>query len=453
MVTSIADVLRRIKSDVARHLEPEMIRQLCHQAGYAWRERVLDPVTTIHAFVLQVLHGNTACNHMPHLLGERFTGEAYCQARARLPREVFQGLLQGVCSALRSTLDEGLWLGHRTWLLDGSSFSMPDTPELQQAFGQPGAQAPGCGFPVAHLLALFHAGTGLVMQVLASPLRTHDLPGAWRMHPEMGPGDVLVADRGFCSFAHLALLVQAGLHAVFRAHQKQIIDFRIGRLHVPPSPPFPKMKDAQGLPHSAWLKRLGRRDQLVEYFKPQDRPSWMSPEDYAALPASILVRELRFQVTTPGFRTREVTLVTTLLDPQRYPAGELAALYRQRWQVELNFRHLKQTMHMDVLRTKTVEGIRKELIMFAVVYNLVRLVMLEAARRQNVPLERISFIDALRWLAHARPGAPLGNLVVNPDRPDRLEPRVRKRRPKEYPLMRKPRAELRKALLAKGARR
>jgi hypothetical protein len=330
---------------------------------------------------------------------------------------------------------------------------MPDKPALQQAFGQPSGQAAGCGFPVAHFLALVHAGTGLVMQVVTSPLRTHDMSVAWRVHPQMGPGDVLVADRAFCSFAHLALLVQAGMHAVFRAHQKQIIDFRMGRLHVPPKPtPYLRKKNIAGLPRSAWIARLGHLDQLVRYFKPEDRPAWMSAEDYAALPASIVVRELRFQVTQRGFRTRQITLVTTLLDPQRYSASELAALYRQRWQVELNFRHLKQTMRMDVLRCKTLEGIHKELTMFAIVYNLVRVVMLEASRRQNVPVDRISFIDALRWLTHAPPGSPLSQLRVIPDRPNRIEPRVRKRRPKEYPLMTKPRAELRKALLGNGHR-
>jgi hypothetical protein len=448
MVPNIAHVLRRIKTDVARHLGPEMIRQFCLEAGHSWRDRRLDPVTTIHLFLLQILHGNTACNHLPHLSGKRFTGEAYCQARTRLPLLVFQRLLQAVCGALHSTLDEGKWLGHRIWLVDGSSFSMPDMPALQKAFGHPTGQAAGCSFPVAHFLALVHAGTGLVMQVVTSPLRTHDMSVAWRVHPQMARDDVLVADRGFCSFAHLALLVQAGMHAVFRAHQKQIIDFRVGRMHVPLKlSPYLRKKNIAGLPRSAWIERLGRLDQLVRYFKPENCPGWMNAKEYAALPDSIVVRELRFEIAQRGFRTRRITLVTTLLDPQRYPVSELAALYRQRWQIELNFRHLKQTMHMDVLRCKTLQGIHKELTMFAIVYNLVRVVMLEASRRQDVPANRISFIDAMRWLAHAPPGSPLPHLRVIPERPNRVEPRVRKRRPKEYPLMTKPRETLRKSLL------
>lgn len=448
MVHSILDALRRIKADVAQHLQASAIESICREVGHTWRERVLGPVATIHAFLLQVLHGNTACDHVPHLVGGRFTGEAYAQARIRLPLEVFDRLLALVGKALGACHDEGArWLGHRVWLLDGSGCSMPDTPELQKAFGQPGGQRKGCGFPVAHLLTLFHAGTGLLQKTIVAPLRTNDLTHAWRTHAELKRGDVLVADRGFCSYAHLAQLVQAGLHGVFRLHQKMIVDFRIGRMHVPPSPPYPKLKRPRGLPRSRWVKWLGCRDQQVEYFKPQSRPKWISSAEYAALPASILVRELRYRVWQPGFRTRDVTLVTTLVDPLQYPAAELAQLYFDRWRVEVNLRHLKQTLHMDVLRCKTVAGVHKELRMLALVYNLVRLIMLEAARQQRVSVERISFIDALRWLAHARPGESLRTLIVNPRRLGRFEPRVRKRRPKQYPLMRRPRHELKQALL------
>jgi hypothetical protein len=320
---------------------------------------------------------------------------------------------------------------------------------LQQEFGQPGNQAAGCGFPVAHLLTLFHAGTGMLLRVLTAPLRTHDLAQASQLHDALQTGDVLLADRGFCSYAHLALLVQRGLQGVFRVHQKQLVSFRIGRLHVPPSPPFPKLRGAKGLPRSRWIRWLGRLDQQVEYFKPKECPEWMKPEAFAALPASLVLRELRYQVSQPGCRTREVTLVTTLTDAQVYSAVELAALYGQRWQIETNLRHLKQTLRMDVLRTKTVAGVHKELLMFALVYNLVRLVMLRAGERQGVAPERISFIDALRWLCHTRLGEPLPDLEVLPNRPGRHEPRVRKRRPKEYNLMRKPRMELRQTLTRK----
>lgn len=194
-------------------------------------------------------------------------------------------------------------------------------------------------------------------------------------------------------------------------------------------------------------RSLGVLDQVVEWIKPASRPVWMTAAQFAALPESITVRELHYKIARRGFRTRCVTLVTTLLDAEVYPLEDLAELYGTRWQVEQHLRDLKQTMKMDVLRCKSVDGVLKELMVYAIVYNLVRLVMKEAARRQRVAVERISFIDALRWLLEAQPGEPMPRLVVNPLRPGRVEPRVRKRRPKEYPVMKKPRQELRKALL------
>jgi hypothetical protein len=441
---NITDALAQIKSDVARALEASLITRLCVELGHRWRKRELDPATTVQGFLLQVLHHNTACSHVPHLLGKVVSSEAYGQARARLPLELFQRLLGEVCRRARGCLEESArWRGHRLWLADGSSCSMPDTPELQRAFGQPGQQAPGCGFPVAHLLTLFHAGTGLLLRTIAAPLRTHDLAQAWQLHAELTVGDVLIADRGFCSYAHVALLLKAGLHAVFRLHQKQLVDFRIGRMHSPPRGPY---KNITGLPKTRWIKWLGTCDQQVEYFKPKELPDWLDATTHAALPSSLVLRELRYRIEQPGCRTREVILVTTLVDAELYPAAELATLYGQRWQVEIDLRHLKQTLRMDVLRTKTVSGIHKELAMFALVYNLVRLVMLEAAHRQKVAVERISFIDALRWLQHAPAGQSLRKLKVLPLRPGRHEPRIRKRRPKEYDLMNRPREELRKAL-------
>ncbi len=448
MVTSILRALAQIKADIATYLQAATIERLCRELGHSWRERLLTPVVTIHGFLLQILHGNTACDHVPHLLGGTFSGEAYCQARRRLPLALFERLLQAVINSLASCRDAAeRWCGHRVWLLDGSSCSMPDTPELQRAFGQPGAQKPGCGFPVAHLLALFHAGTGMLQKLITAPLRTHDMAQAWQMHPELAPGDVLLADRGFCSFVHLAQLLVSGFFGVFRLHQKVIVSFRKGRLHIPPAPRHKSWTGVKGLPRSRWIRWLGRRDQLVEYYKPQQAPKWMTAAAFAALPAKIVVRELRFAIVIPGMRTKEITLVTTLLDTERYSAEDLAQLYFDRWRVEVNLRHLKQTLHLDVLRSKTVDGIHKELCMIALVYNLVRLVMQEAARRQQVDVDRISFIDALRWLTHARPDTKLRKLIVHRIR-HRVEPRVRKRRPKEYPLMNRPRRELRKALLA-----
>jgi hypothetical protein len=384
--------------------------------------------------------------HVSLLAGRAFSDAAFCMARARLPLAVFRAVLRDLVRAvIPDTEAIGRWRGHRTFLVDGSSFSMPDTPALRAHFGRPGNQRRGCGFPVAHLLALFHAGTGLLLEVAAAPLRTHDLSGLGGVLGLLAAGDILVADRGFCSFASLALLLGRGAHAVFRVHQRQIVDFAPGRAHA-----RPRQKGApKGMPRSRWIRAYGLGDQVVEYFKPARRPGWMSAAEYGALPGSIVVRELRYRVEVPGFRTHEVTLVTTLLDAAAYPADAVAELYGSRWRVEEHLKALKQTMKMDVLKCKTVDGVLKELTMYAPAYNLVRLTMCEAAGRQGAAVDRVSFIDALRWLRDGAEGEGMPELVVNPARPGRSEPRVTKRRPKPYPLMRRPRAELRERLREK----
>jgi hypothetical protein len=334
MARSIVAAVQRIKAEVAQWLDPQAVHDLCRALGHTWRERVLDPATTVHLFLLQVLHGNTACAHVPRLGDVRCTGEAYLQARARLPLALLQRLVRGVIDRLQgSTLDEGRWHGHRTFLLDGTNASMPDTPELQKEFGQPGMQKPGCGFPVVNLLVLFHAATGLLLQAATAPVRTHDLARASRLHPELAAGDVLVGDRAFCSFAHLALLAIRGVFGVFRVHQRQIVDFRPHRRRATSRS---RKRGQTGRPTSRWLKRLGRHDQLVEYVKPATRPVWLSVAEYAALPATIIVRELRYTIRVRGCRTQVITLATTLLDPLPYPAEEVTQLYGQRWQIEIS---------------------------------------------------------------------------------------------------------------------
>lgn len=443
----ISNTLSALRQDLAAQLGCDFIHAACRAAGHTWCDScLLTPAAIVHWFLIQVLNGNTALTHVSLMAGRTFTASAFCQARARLPLAVFRALLRALVKTLiPDTQTDGRWLGHRTLLLDGSAFSMPDTPVLQAQFGQPGNQAKGCGFPVAHILALFHAGTGLLLEVFAAPLRSHDLAGIGAILPLLSAGDVLVADRGFCSFAHLALLILQDAHAVFRLHQKQIVDFTPGRAHARPG----QKRVPKGMPRSRWIRAYGLRDQVVEYFKPVVCPAWLGAARFRAMPESILVREVRYRITAPGFRTREVTLVTTLLDAELYPADALAELYGTRWRVEENLKALKQTMKMDVLKCMTVDGVLKELTVYAMAYNLVRVAMSQAAARQGVTAERVSFIDALRWLCEAEDGEEMPELVVNPHRPGRYEPRVRKRRPKQYPLMKKPRAELRKLLREK----
>lgn len=440
MVT-ILPALRQVREGLAGLLDRNEIKRICRELDYTWRERQLDPWTTLHLFILQMVNRNTAMTHLPHLSGERFTASAYCQARQRLPLELIRRLIDSFVRGIEESSAASLWHGHRVLLVDGSSFSMPDTPELRAHFGQPVGQKPGCGFPVAHLLAMFDAENGFLYDVIISPLRTHDMKHAADLHPRLSAGDIVVADRGFCSYAHLALILQAGLHAVFRVHQRQIVSFQPHRLCTQDLP-----AGGTGLPGSRWVRRLGHRDQLVTWPKPQCRPKWMTLEAFAALPDEILVREIKFQIREPGCRVREVTLVTTLLDAVRYPAVDIARLYKKRWWVEVDLRALKITLGLDVLKGHKVETVKKEALVCVLVYNLVRLVMLKAAQRQRVRPNRISFVDALRWLQPPKPDAPLPELVVNPERPGRFEPRCIKRRPKQYERLKRPRNELRKRL-------
>jgi len=448
MTLSIVDAVATIKRSVAQGLTSEAIEQACRAERYGWRQRELGPAQTVHAFMLQVLHGNTACSHTVRLASLNCSTEAYCQARARLPLSVYERLLRQTSLTAGRSSTVPLWRGHRTFLVDGSSFSMPDTPELQTRFGQPPEQQAGCGFPVARWLTLFDAESGLLVKHLVAPLRTHEMSQVAGLHPELSSGDVLVGDTAFASYTHLALLSGRKLHGVFRAHQRQLISFRqdrrlVGRL----------LKGVVARFASARLvRKLGKFDQLVEYTKPKYGPTWIREELFAALPDKLVVRELRYQTKLKRGRTQTVTLVTTLLDSRKYPAAELASLYAQRWQIETNLAHLKTTMRLDVLRCRSVAGVLKELTVYALVYNLVRLVMLKAADVQQTKVQLISFIDALRWLAQAcQQKTPL-HLGINPWRPRRYEPRVRKRRPKEFPVMKHARRQLQQQRYAKQLR-
>ena len=446
-MASIAGALERIKNNPLQALDRQIIERVCRECNHQWRERELDPATTVALFCQQVVRGNISCEELLHATHASVTPQAYCAARGRLPLGVVQSLLTEVCDgALPQTRREDyLWRGHRTFHIDGSSFSMPDTKPLRDAFGTPSGQAEGCSFPTAHLLVLFSASTGLLVDAFASKLNTGDVAQTPEAHLHLDEGDVVIGDDSFSGYPHLALLKRHGLHGLFPVHHLRIVDFKKGRPHTPEG-----KAPVTGMPRSRWVASLGREDQLVEYFKQGQKPAWMSEQQYDELPDSMLVRELRRTVVRPGQGKVTLTLVTSLTDPIKYPAEELLELRLRRWDVETNIGHLKTTMGMDVLRCKTEEGVRKEVAIFCLVYNLVRCVMLEASRRQAVAVSRISFADALYWMRYAQPGETMPELKVNPLRPNRVEPRCKKRRPKQFDLMNKPRAELRKALKNSG---
>ena len=357
----------------------------------------------------------------------------YCVARAKLPVErldqIHRHLVQDAQGLVRQA---DLWIDKRVRVLDGTCFTMPDTQENQTRFPQPSSQKPGCGFPVARILACFCLATGMVLHWVSGHWYQHELSLLPELLENFGPGDVLLGDRGFGNFPVLAQCLARGLDGVFRANTaKRRLDLRQGQ-------------------------RLGKDDRMVVWDK-GPKPKYMSAEYWDQLPAQIQLRVVRVQARVPGFRTRSVLLVSTLLDPLKYPPAQLARLYLRRWEMEICFRHLKTTLQMDVLSCKTPAMIDRELRMHFLVHNLVRRVALEAARRHRAPLPRISFagtVGAIHSFAEAclqvrsrnqreHMRAQLYKLLAEdlvPERTGRREPRAVKRRPKPYPFLTAPRS-------------
>jgi len=358
---------------------------------------------------------------------------AYCKARARLRQEDLDcASVQVVESVQTRPNAKRLWYGHHVKVVDGTGISMPDTPENQAVYPQSKGQRRGCGFPMMKLVALFSLGTG-VMLGLAKGAKTLSERFLFRtLWDLLEPGDVVLADRGFCDFASVFLLVQRGIDSVMRNHQNRTVG--ISR-----------------------RKRFGKGDHLIQWHKSATRPKWLDKTAWRAMPDRLWLREIHFRVEIPGFRTEAVTVVTTLLDPRAFPKEAFVGLYRKRWLAELFLRDIKTTLGMDILRCKSPEMIHKELAMYQIAYNLIRALMLEAASQHDIPLERISFkgtVAGVRQWAPVMAGARLGsrrrrqflNALLEslardrlPDRPNRTEPRAVKRRPKNYQRLTRPR--------------
>jgi hypothetical protein len=437
----ITSTLARIKSDPLACLGgQERINALFAQAGHVWRKGVWDPATTLGMFILQVLHGNTAITHLRHLTIMDVNESTYCDARMRLPVTAVAKVVEALCGDCCRCMEETrLWLGRRVFIADATSATTPDKPMLQDLWPQPAAQKPGCGFPAIKLLGLLDLVTGMIVHLTMMCMNVHEMSQLSGLHEMLKAGDVLLADRGFCSFMHVAMLVKSSVDAVFRMHQRIIVDFTPNRPHRRKGKKFTK----RGMPSSRFVRRLGHEDQVVEWARPK-KPDWMSEAEYALTPQVMEVRELRYRIVIKGRRTRVVTIATTLLDSMLYTKQEIAKLYGLRWEVETNFRHLKTTMKMEQLKCQTPDGVMKELMVFVLVYNLIRAAMTMAAERQGVDPNRISFIDTARWLrAYCTPPCRKGpvDLVVNRVRAGRWNPRVIKRRMKPYDLMNRPRSE------------
>ena len=357
---------------------------------------------------------------------------AYVQARQRLPKERLEKALTLTAQAADRRVGSGGQLqGRPVKVVDASSTQLADTPENQQRYPQPSSQRPGCGFPVLKFLALMSLTSGAILKVIWGSLLHHDLRSLRALWDQLKKGDILLGDRAFGEYTTLAELPQRGVDVVARLHHRRKVDFRKAQ-------------------------RLAKNDGLFVWAKGCQQSQILSTTEWARLPAQITVRIIRFTATIRGFRSRRITLVTTLLDPKLYPAQQLVALYVRRWRLELCLRDLKTTMGMEELRCKSPDMVEKELLAYLVAHNLIRCVIAEAVGRYQVDLERVSFkgsVDALRQYSEAIGKARnqkmrlqlWEDLLLNlardlvPYRPNRLEHRAVKRRPKPYPLLNQPR--------------
>ncbi len=405
------------------------------------RRRIYYLSRVFWCFIWQVLHKQYSCRAVVRQLQAFCETErrkiapstsAYCQARERLPVAFFQRALTDSARCADRFAD-----GYRSaWprpvkVVDATSVRLPDTDQNRKQYPYPSGQRPGCGFPVMQVCALFSLASGAILKVVQSPWSDHDAPLFKTLWPELKAGDVVLGDRAYGSYATLALLPLRGVDVITRLHQRR------------------RFKPREG-------KRIGKDQWLVSWRKPPKRPHYFTPEEWATVPDTLTVRILHIRIAQKGFRTREVWLTTTLLDPIVYPAETIAEHYLRRWDLELCFRDLKTTMGMEELRCRTPAMATKELLAFLVAHNFIRCLIAQAASDYRICRTRISFkgaIDTARSFHQAMRVARSQRQVnrlrrrlleilaqdLVPRRPNRIEPRAVKRRPKPYPRLTKPR--------------
>jgi len=427
-------------------LSDDVVSQALAATGVSWKDRIYSPLVTLWIFLGQVLSADPSCRAaVARLIAHRLSrgqracsGEtgAYCQARKRLPEQFFSKVARQTGRALEANVGKNwLWKQRRVLVFDGAAVSMPDTPANQRDYPQPDTQKPELGFPLARIAAVFSLACGAVLdlgicryagkgQSEAGMLRT-----MWAL---FRPGDVLLGDRLMCAWTELVMLKASGVDCVCRFTSHRTTDFRRG-------------------------KRLGPGDHIVVWPKPT-KPRSIEREMYNALPESLTIRECRIVIEQPGFRSKTLVVATTLLDAEKFTKDDLAQLYRARWNAELDLRSLKQTLQMDVLRCKTPELVRKEIWTHILAYNLIRTIIAQSAVKHRIEPRSISFKGAVQTLAAFQPliaiqGQRDRTLRISlyeqlldavavhrvAERPDRYEPRLKKRHPKHYAFMRKPR--------------
>jgi hypothetical protein len=436
-------------------LSAERIQLALDDAEVEFRERIFTPMVTLWAFLSQAIAGeDTSCQDaVSRVLVDRVArgkkpcstdNHSYCQARRRLPETVIANLTRDMGQQLhRDAQEDWLWHGRRVTIVDGSTATMPDTPENQAEFPQGKSQKPGLGFPILRFVLLLSLSVGTALECALGPCRgkrTGEQNLFRQTWSAFRLGDVALADRLYDNYRDVVLLKRGGIDVVFGKNQSRQCDFRRGR-------------------------RLGKDDHVVTWQKPQYHASrFESREEWESLPETIEMREVRLIVRRKGYRTRTVLVVTTLLDHAEYSPRELTDLFARRWHCELDIRSIKDALGMHHLRCNTPEMVRKELWVHLLAYNLIRVRMAQAAAVSGCLPRELSFTEAKRHIEnfapylgtndsteYARIERALIDAIANGrliNRPGRKEPRAIKKRNQKYPYLTKPRAQARKRLVA-----
>jgi len=434
--------IRKLRSDFLGSVMPHLSRSALEEAfdGFTIRHRVYHTWPLFQTFLSQVASGagcreaiECAINQGWLPLHASPKTSAYCNARSRLPEAPLKDIALSSGALLeRGMGDGGMFLGRTVKVIDGSSVQLPDTEQNQREYPQPNQQKPGCGFPVMFLSALMGLASGAILDAEVCGGSGHERTSFRTLWRSLEAGDIVLGDAGYGSYAEVAMLEQRGVDTLFRKGARKL--------------------DTRG------AVRLSKDDWLVIWHCPPTPGDWVTVEE---LPEMMVMRAVRFRHRVKGFRSREVILYTTLVDPERYPKAKLIELYRRRWEMELRLRDIKTYMGLELLRCKTPGRCRKELWMGLLAYNLIRTVMADAALKHKVNLTRISFAGTVQrleafgagYIARHDPYAAyqllLQRIAIDllPYRPDRIEPRKKKRREKNYRKLNKPRQTERLLLL------
>jgi Transposase DDE domain len=420
-MASMASLGVRINPQIVAYVTEAHVQQIAQELDYHFRRRVLTPVLTVHLMLLQVL-AQASLRCLRHLAGLQISAQAICKAKARLPLQLLIRLLEHLSAQAVADHGQPRWHELRVVLGDAMHVKVEDTPELARRYRRYTGPQRSLSAPIPQVLALLDWGTGLIRKVILLPYDRQELSCFTRMFKYLTPQDVVLLDRAFASFGHVALLLQQGVQLCIRLQRSMVVRGR-------------------GSGHHRRIRRLGPQDLLVNWSKGH-RPKAFNRTRWAALPEQIPLRQIAYRLVRPGFRTHWVWVITSLADPQTYPAQAIVQLYDRRWQVEVYLRDLKISLAMKKLASRSVTAVRKEVLCFALLYNLVRLAMVPLAQQQQTLAMQVSFKETLCWLLWSGEACLQQQITVNPRRRRATQPRRLKDHRRRYLRLNHPRAQL-----------